>query len=620
MRTVPASAFLVLLCGWSLATLPAHAATRADLSPAAMQLVGESKRVMLELKNGQKVEGDLVSESAEKVDLRIQRSETITMVRSVPRTAILRMEAGDVALDFATRLLAMNKPAPASLPQAEYESRLALCDEFLKLCGSAPQAAEVKAFRDATAADFDRVKKGEEKVGGEWLTPVKAALKKFQMMSDRILEIDQTRDEDPEKRAALKKEREELVEKRREVARVLPAMMRERTPKLLAGKQFDEAADEVVAFLHFWVAEVAKSEGAVAEVVKGMDFDYILRMQQQVLAAYKQAGRGVEKAPPEARKDKDMVYIPGGYFLMGARGAPATDSAFPMHLVFVSPFLIDRCEVSNAQYRKFVDYVKTSGDSSMEHPNAPPLKDHAAEGWAFEELSGDNQPAVGVDWYDAFAYAKWSGKRLPTEAEWEKAARGTDERKYPWGEDHRDESVNWPEGRRFLAREMDRQNPPMPPEPPKSAFGCSCVKRADLPPPPPTKLADTTCEVDKWLPAKALEAVSLGYLQRTNTYASAYGLMHMGGNAAEWVNDWFAQNYYATSPLIDPQGPETGVGHVYRGGSFMSGKAEEMATWYRSVEKQESKPAGASRRKKTVLPTIGFRCAKSLDIVAAPVK
>lgn len=593
--------------------LNAGAVTEADLSPAARELIGTSTVVVLDLKNGQRIEGNLVSQSPEKVEVKIDRG-TISMTRAVPREAIARMEAGDLSKDFAIRLLDLKLDPDTSLPIEEYARLVSLFDEFEKVGAASPKLADVKKIGDVLRAEKARVEKGEEKVGGEWLTPVRAALKKFELMTEelRILRAER----DFRKDEAMQARHEELVAKRRDVARSLPAIMQERLPKVLAAKDFESAADEVLAFQQFWLKHVVHSEGELANVVKGMDFDYILRMQQSVLDAWRASAAPPAK-PAAAAREPDMVYVPGGYFLMGDRSAAPTDPQFPLHIVWVGPFLIDRCELSNAKYRRFVDYVKTSGDSSMEHPLAPPLKKHDAEGWDFPEVSGDNQPVVGVDWFDAYAYAKWAGKRLPTEAEWELAARGNDGRKFPWGEKIEKCAVNWTLGRRFLAQEMDRQNPPAPPEPPKT-FGCSCVKKADIPPPPPTRLPDVTWDVDQWLPPQALEAIELSFLKWDESYASPYGCMHMAGNAAEWVYDWYDPAYYATGVLVNPQGPEAGDVHIYRGGSYQSSRGDELSCYVRGIEKKNVKLTARQRRNPTP-PSVGFRCAKSLDVVSRPV-
>jgi formylglycine-generating enzyme len=112
-----------------------------------------------------------------------------------------------------------------------------------------------------------------------------------------------------------------------------------------------------------------------------------------------------------------MKLIPAGTFQMGSDVGDADER--PVHTVYVDAFYIDVHEVTNAQYRQFIEAT-----------------DHRKpKYWAKSNLNGDNQPVVGVSWYDAMAYAKWAGKRLPTEAEWEKAARGGLEgKRYPWGD------------------------------------------------------------------------------------------------------------------------------------------------------------------------------------------
>jgi formylglycine-generating enzyme required for sulfatase activity len=191
-----------------------------------------------------------------------------------------------------------------------------------------------------------------------------------------------------------------------------------------------------------------------------------------------------------------MVYVPAGEFTMGSSDADrdARDEEKPAHAVDLDAFWIDKTEVTNAQYQKCVEA------GACQEPAC----------WENGDLNGADQPVVCVTWDDAQAYAAWAGGRLPTEAEWEKAARGTDERLYPWGEE---------------AAECEKAN----------FKGC----------------AGRTVTVGSYPDG-----------------ASPYGALDMAGNAWEWVADRYDEGYYHDSPARNPQGPDSGERRVLRGGSF----------------------------------------------------
>jgi formylglycine-generating enzyme required for sulfatase activity len=197
-------------------------------------------------------------------------------------------------------------------------------------------------------------------------------------------------------------------------------------------------------------------------------------------------------APPD-----DMVLVPAGEFTMGSPEGDPDEK--PAHKVQISAFFMDKYEVTVKQYAAF---LQESGG------------DRPAEWKTMNKTANQNRPVMGVDWADAARYCKWAGKRLPTEAEWEKAARGTDGRLYPWGND--------------------------PPTPLHANYG----KR-------------------EWNNHEAL--VPVGTLEAGK---SPYGIYDMAGNVWEWVSDWYDNDYYKQSPSESPTGPSTGGFKVIRGGSW----------------------------------------------------
>lgn len=585
---------------------------RSDLSAEAQKLLPEGDMVLVMLKDGTSYKGLMVLDTAEKVALKVWKTRTISTRREFMKTDIQYMKPVDVTSVLAGKLMVEFRLDPKkSLAREEYKHAIALFDEFLEKCKGAAEYDAIRDLRKSFMLELKSLEMGMIKVDGKWDNPVSATVRQFTLYTEQMAKVKQRPDFNSNPK--VKEFYEILKDKRRAAARGLPESMQDIVPKMIEEKRFDEATTETTAFLQFWIDQVIRSEGPAAEVIKEMDFDYILRMENKIMDDYHKAGLGAER-PADVSTARDMVYMPGGYFLMGRREAGPKDNDFPMHIVFISPFLMDKYEVSNEDYRKFVDHVKKSGDSSMEHPDAPPLKKHEAEGWKKPSLSRDKQPVVGVDWFDAYAYAEWVKKRLPSEAEWEKASRGMDGAEYPWGDKEPGTcAVNCVKGRKFLAAQMDKQKPPEPSPEQKPRFGCGCVKEKEPEPPPPTVLPTETWDVDSSLPREALKAIEDEFFEWDKEYTSPYGLLHMSGNAAEWVNDLYNDKYYEKSPIRDPQGSEKGEFHVFRGGSYLSDKNEELTTYWRSYPRNKEMRAGCTSDGR---PVIGFRCARSLDIVA----
>ncbi len=278
------------------------------------------------------------------------------------------------------------------------------------------------------------------------------------------------------------------------------------------------------------------------------------------ISVFLSAGNSFGEPVPEG-----MVRVPGGSFLMGVdkKTNPNTKKmskaqqlkyrvskeAFndegPAHNVILDSYYIDTYEVSNKQYG---DFIKATG-----HP-APAY-------WDDHKRNKPQQPVSGVNWHDANAYCSWANKRLPTEAEWEKAARGPEGFTYPWG------------------NELDSS---------KANYG---------------RKQEFTANVDAYPEGK-----------------SPYGAYNMAGNVFEWVQDWYDPNYFKTSrDMINPTGPiegvflsatgtyvdriATGKKRVIRGGSWYA-PAESVTNTHRFWNDPMNNSYGVG---------LGFRCARSVE-------
>ncbi|TKB74114.1 MAG: formylglycine-generating enzyme family protein [Nitrospira sp.] len=207
------------------------------------------------------------------------------------------------------------------------------------------------------------------------------------------------------------------------------------------------------------------------------------------------------------RDGAPMELVSAGEFTMGSEHGD--DDEQPIHRVFLDSFYLDTFEVTNGRFAKFVEAIQSE----------PP--------WGFADqetpVAHAEKPVRWVNWLEATGYCLWAGKRLPTEAEWEKAARGTEGRTYPWGNDL-----------------------------PTAAHAVFGLKEG----------ADTVAPIGNR---------DLG--------RSAYGIHDLAGNLYEWVADWYDETFYTTQPTVNPRGPVEGTVKVQRGGSYINGPYRLRSTF-----------------------------------------
>lgn len=236
----------------------------------------------------------------------------------------------------------------------------------------------------------------------------------------------------------------------------------------------------------------------------------------------------------------EMILLPDGWVKMGNPIGAADER--PVRNVFVQSFFLDKTEVTNAQYQRF---LAASGRPEPRY-------------WRDPRFDRPDQPVVGVTWNDAAAYARWAGKRLPTEAEWERAAHGERDVTYPWGNE-----------------------PPVQGPIVRACFSETLVASAG------PQLSS----------AAAMGPSTVGSYPAGR---SPQGFADLAGNAAEWVTDRYAPDAYATGQERNPKGPPSGAERVVRGGSWADPVARLTATARHHLDPGSEES------------TVGFRCASGV--------
>ena len=222
-----------------------------------------------------------------------------------------------------------------------------------------------------------------------------------------------------------------------------------------------------------------------------------------------------------------MVYVPPGDFTMGSPAGAGSDEEVPMHTVTLDGFWIDRTEVTNTRYRLFVEAAGYPAPSDCDWGEP-----------TYDDPTKANHPVVCVSWQDAQAFCEWAGGRLPTEAEWEKAARGTTAGTYPWGHGFDGSRLNYCDVNCDV----------------NCAANCDAFCAANRGP---------NCDANRGYDEQNVATFDDGYAQSAPvgsfpSGASPYGALDMAGNVWEWVADWYSFYYYSRSPQLNPQGPNMG--------------------------------------------------------------
>lgn len=278
----------------------------------------------------------------------------------------------------------------------------------------------------------------------------------------------------------------------------------------------------------------------------------------------------------------NMTYIAGGSFLMGTEDSEGFygDGESPIHSIEISPFYIDICAVTNQQFMQFVEETgykteaerfgwsfvfhlfvseETASKVTSAVQQTPWWLVVQGADWSHPEGPDSHirermdHPVIHVSWNDAMAYCKWAGKRLPTEAEWEYAARGgLIQKRYPWGDELK----------------LGGQHQ------------CNIWQG---------KFPDKDHGSDGFIGTAPVRSYK----------PNGYGLYNVSGNVWEWCADWFSPNYYQTGESVNPQGPKQGQERVMRGGSYLCHKS--YCNRYRVAARSKNTPDSSTGN-------IGFRC------------
>jgi formylglycine-generating enzyme required for sulfatase activity len=274
-------------------------------------------------------------------------------------------------------------------------------------------------------------------------------------------------------------------------------------------------------------------------------FKHAILVAMLIAAALPLGGRGIAQTPtpaaqppapatqpPPPKAPDRMVYVPAGNFTIGCVRKiqrRCDKDEMPARQIYLDAYFIDAYEVTNQEYSKCV----SAGACTKKDPR--------------NGFDDPQQPVGGVTWFQSISYCSFAGKRLPTEAEWEKAARGTDARSYPWGN-----------------------------QAPSCDLAVFDNKKSD------------GCGKGATWPVGSMQAGK-----------SPYGAFDMAGNVWEWVNDWYSVDYYNWMPDKNPKGPDIGQYRVFRGGAW-----ESPYYYLRSSYRVKIMPDYQHHH-------IGFRCAKN---------
>lgn len=247
-----------------------------------------------------------------------------------------------------------------------------------------------------------------------------------------------------------------------------------------------------------------RRKAVIGLFIIGLCMSALASCPRDILYAQKKPEIGVEYHP-EGTQGGPMLYVPLGHVMIGCNNAVDSrcwENELPYHDVGLDAFFIDKFEVTVEQFRECVEAgvcARPKGSDARKNCN-----------WGRPDR--DDHPVNCVDWYQAAEYCKWAGKRLPSEAEWEKAARGETGGRYPWGNQR-------------ATCEF-------------AIMGDGCGEKHTWP------------------------------VGSKPGGASPYGAMDMAGNVWEWTADWYDENYYKISPGVNPKGPQTGKQKVLRGGAY----------------------------------------------------